>query len=370
MKDAVLNYEQKLYIDGTQMRGVQSVNGSYSISEKPINILGYGHVDYGFNYFGEGLRQLDYSSIVQYLQTENIKDVETERLFELLTDGAGGPFETPGEDFDFRRNSPFVLTSENGFLVQPYKSLAVLDAPLQGSFSLESLLISEDFMFKYIGDNPFSGSIHHGDRYFGFNDGYINSHSVTCSVGSVPRTSTEITVFGDIGGSPDGLRSEDGGDTLPFITEDGKDKDQTNSAQGDNPFPEIRIPSHGSIIMKIGGAETDRVTQFSHAFNIELSPIYKVGDYNPVQVDVVWPMTSQTSFTIEVDQYEYKRLRGYLNQPTIHDIGVYINDCFGKKIQNYTVVQARLINEAITSSVDGVLTVNLTYKSYYNKRRW
>ena len=46
MKDAVLNYEQKLYIDGTQMRGVQSVNGSYSISEKPINILGYGHVEY------------------------------------------------------------------------------------------------------------------------------------------------------------------------------------------------------------------------------------------------------------------------------------------------------------------------------------
>lgn len=370
MKDAVLNYEQKFYIEGTQMRGVQSINGSYAISEKPINVLGYGHVDYGFNYFGPGLRELDYSSIVQYLQTENIKDIETEQLFDLLSDGSGGDFERSGEDFDFRRNSPFVLTSENGFLVQPYKSLAVLSGPLQGSFSFESLLISEDFMFKYIGDNPFAGSIHHGSKHFGFYNGYINSHSVTCSVGSVPRTSTQVTVFGDIGGNPDALKVEDTNDTFDFLTEDSKDQDKLNSAEGDLPFPEIRVPNHGSIIMKIGGAETDRVTQFNHAFNINLSPIYKVGSYEPVQVDVVWPMESDTSFTIEVDQYEYKRLRGYLNQPTTHDIGVYINDCFGNKIQNYTVIQARLINESITASVDGVLTVNLSYKSYYNKRRW
>ena len=36
MKQAVLGYEQKFFINGTQMSGVQSVNGSYAISEKPI----------------------------------------------------------------------------------------------------------------------------------------------------------------------------------------------------------------------------------------------------------------------------------------------------------------------------------------------
>ena len=53
MKQAVLGYEQKFFIDGTQVHGVQSVDGSYSISEKPINILGWGHVN--SNFYKQGL---------------------------------------------------------------------------------------------------------------------------------------------------------------------------------------------------------------------------------------------------------------------------------------------------------------------------
>tara|TARA_Y100000034_G_C6863221_1_gene393133 strand:+ start:152 stop:1033 length:882 start_codon:yes stop_codon:yes gene_type:complete len=46
MKNASLSYEQYFYVNGTGLSGVQSINGSYGVSERPINILGYGYVNH------------------------------------------------------------------------------------------------------------------------------------------------------------------------------------------------------------------------------------------------------------------------------------------------------------------------------------
>jgi hypothetical protein len=43
IKGAVLNYEQQFYLSGILLSGVTSIDGSYSVSEQPINILGKGH---------------------------------------------------------------------------------------------------------------------------------------------------------------------------------------------------------------------------------------------------------------------------------------------------------------------------------------
>jgi hypothetical protein len=45
MKNATLSYEQDFYVNGSGLSGVQSIDGSYGISEAPINILGYGFLD-------------------------------------------------------------------------------------------------------------------------------------------------------------------------------------------------------------------------------------------------------------------------------------------------------------------------------------
>ena len=73
-------------------------------------------------------------------------------------------------------------------------------------------------------------------------------------------------------------------------------------------------------------------------------------------------------FSLDIDKYEYQSLRKYLKSPTVHDIAIKINDCFGVPIQHYVVKSARLIGEDMAASTDGKMTVNLTYKSYYNKR--
>ncbi|MZH02242.1 MAG: hypothetical protein F3745_02230 [Nitrospinae bacterium] len=318
MKQAVLGYEQKFFINGTQLSGVQSVNGSYAISEKPINIIGWGHVNSNFY------------------------------------------------------DQPFYLDSD-GFTAP--ESLNVLNAPLEGSFSINSALVSEDFFLNHTGDNPFTGSIHHGNQYFGFYNGYITSHSVSCSVGQIPSTSTSISVFGDIGGSPDYFRVQDQDDDSFILQQDGfkiatEDSvaEQNYNASGVGSFPEIRIPNQGSIIVECAGAQTDRVTSFTHNIQTPINPIYTVGSSVAAQVDVQWPISTTTSFTLDIDKYNYSRLRAYLRSPNVQDISIKINDCLGVTIQNYIVKKARLLKENMSASSNGRMTVNLEYISYYNKR--
>ena len=341
MKQAVLGYEQKLFINGTQMSGVQSVDGSYAINEKPINILGWGHVNTNYYNLPDYILQEDGASFI--LDENGFKILDTESCYNASTSS------TP--------------------------SLAVLTAPLEGDFSINSTLVSEDFFLQFTGDHPFTGSIHHDRKYFGFYSGYITSHSVSCSVGQIPTTSTSIKVFGDIGGSPNYIQVQDEDDSI-FLQEEGNFGIATEdsigeggyNASGNNPFPTIKVPNQGSIVLECAGADTDRVTAFSHAIEVPISPIYTVGSSVAAQVDVVWPVTTTTSFSLDIDKYNYQRMRQYLRFPTVQDIAIKVNDCLGSKIQDYIVKDARLVGEQMAASADGRLTVNLQYKSYYNKR--
>ena len=337
MKQAHLGYEQKFYLNGTQVSGVQSVNGSYAVEEKPINILGWGHV--GGSYYPNP----------DYLLGQQNGFILNEGGFKMVADN-------PCVDVD---------------KIYP-ESLAVLSAPLEGSFSINSALVGRDMMIDFTGDNSFTGSIHYGSNYFGFESGYITDHSVSCSVGQLPTTSTNIRVFGDIGGAADLIKAEDDSNVAQeteygMVTEDSR-KGGLYNASGKNPFPEIIIPSQGSISVECFGAETDRVTSFTHSINASIDPIYIVGSSRAVQVDVSWPITSTTSVSLDIDEYEYHSLREYLISPNIEDVKIKINDCFGRTVHHYIISSARLVGESMSATAEGKMTVNLEYKSYYNKR--
>lgn len=337
MNGTVLGYEQQFFVNGTQISGVQSVEGSYAIQERPINVLGWGHVNKDYHY---GIDHISYD----------------DNSFILDANG-----------FRFLQEKTCIRENERS----PH-NMAVLDAPLEGDFSINSILVSEDFFLQFLGDEPFTGSIHHGGSYFGFYSGYITNHSVSCSIGQLPTTTTSIKVFGDIGGSPDFINQEN---DFPILNEDGYQVATSDSynngmynASGTHEYPEIKLPNQGSIIVECTGASTDRVTSFSHSIDIPIDPIYIVGSAYAAQVDVIWPVTTETSFTLDIDEYKYQSLRKYMRTPTVQDIKIMINDCFGEPIQYYTVKKARLISETMSASTEGRLTVNLTYKSYYNKR--
>ncbi|HAI18167.1 MAG TPA: hypothetical protein DCM10_09170, partial [Xanthomarina gelatinilytica] len=44
MKNASLPYNQSIFINGTGISGVQSIEGNYGVTEKNVNFIGFGYV--------------------------------------------------------------------------------------------------------------------------------------------------------------------------------------------------------------------------------------------------------------------------------------------------------------------------------------
>ena len=44
MKNVSLPYNQKFYINGTGLSGIQSMEGSYGVTEQNVNFIGFGYV--------------------------------------------------------------------------------------------------------------------------------------------------------------------------------------------------------------------------------------------------------------------------------------------------------------------------------------
>jgi len=230
--------------------------------------------------------------------------------------------------------------------------MAALVSPIEGRFTVGGTLVSRDIFLDYTGGIPFSGSINYRDNPgstisgFGFTSGYLSRHSVSCSVGQLPTTQTQITVFGDVGS---GISAEDSDKT--FL-----------------PHPEIQLTNQENIRVQCRGTGTNRVTRASYSIEAGLSPIYTIGSPYASQVDIVWPIKAQLEFTIEVDDFEYKSMRDYFTTPTLSNVSIQISDCEKNPVQNYTITSGRLVQESIQTSTEGVLSVDLTYVTYYNKR--
>ena len=160
---------------------------------------------------------------------------------------------------------------------------------------------------QYLGDKPFSGSIHHGREYFGFHSSYITNHTINCRGRGSSKTSTSIRIFGDIGGTANYIEEDQ--DDLFFLSEEGDrfvQESSYNSARNNasgqkNVFPEIRLTNQGSISIECTGISTDRVTSFNHSIEIPIDPIYVVGSAYAAQVDVMWPIQTTTNLTLEIE---------------------------------------------------------------------
>lgn len=263
--NAILNYEQQFYLSGILLSGVTNVNGGYSISESPINIIGKGYCH------------------------------------------------------------------------------PVRQGPLVGEFNISKYYIGADPLLNYTGDHAISGSINFDNKCFGFEDGYLTEYSISAGIGQIPTSEASIVVYGDIGS---GI-----------------------NASGSFDHPDIEIPNQGSISVNCTGYATNRVTAFSYNLRIDRSPIYKIGSTFPVQVDRRFPIQQEASFSIDVSDYEVRKLREYLLSPAEQDLTISLNNPITSEgIQSFTIHNARLLSHSIQSSSDDLMTVNLTYNGYINKR--
>jgi hypothetical protein len=313
MKFSQAQYDQTVYIGGRKLDYVTEVDGSYSHTVRPINIMGQGAI----------------------------------------------------------KN--------------------VVAAIPQGDFSITRTMVAEDFMRLYTGIDSFiRGSINYGDKVFGFNQGSLNSYSYSVNYGEPPVANYGITVYGDIGSGLyiDSLNSTMVGDPSSL------------NAIGENKDAPLKVPLPSMINITCRGSTTNRVTSFDFSTQINKHEIWKTNSTSPFQIKTKWPIEVVTNITLEVDDYQTKRQSDAIFSNAFDTFSININsivyndseivtedgttitteggvpllflkandaDPNSEQIFSFNSSNTRLISEQVTSTIDDVATVKLTYLTYLNK---
>ena len=219
----------------------------------------------------------------------------------------------------------------------------VRQGPLVGNFSISKYYIGKDSLLNYTGQDSFSASINYGDSSFGFQSGYLSEYSISAGIGQIPQSNASITTYGDFGS---GISSE-----------------------GTAPNPPIQIPNQGSITLNTDGYENNRVSSFSYTMRINREPLYQIGSVHPVQVDIQYPIFQEISVSMEINDYEVDNITSYLTSPKQKDISIsFKNPINDHEIETFEIKKSRLLSQSISSSSDDVLSVDLVYNGYINKK--
>lgn len=264
----------------------------------------------------------------------------------------------------------------------------VIAEPLRGEMSMTRDMLYQDPVLNLTGETPVSGTLLHGveldgaEKVYGFNTGYLTSYSINCDVQDVPTIESSFAVFGQLGS---GVREGE----LDY--------------SGVAPLQNLGVVNHESVFLTFNGSGTNRAVSASQTYNINRVPIYTLDQktseiyYAPSEVLTEYPIDITTNLTIEMDDYETANMIDNIRSGNYQTLGVEIRlgakaetldghavvgdklclqdnngDCLGDDgdgITRYEFLSTtgHLVSESIESSVDGVLSVNLEFKDYYNK---
>lgn len=302
MANAFLNYNQSVFLNNQKLQGVTSVDASYTVTHKQVNVIGKGVIN----------------QVVA---------------------------EAPQADFSITRDLTFVD------LYQMYTGL----------------------------NRSLNGSIHYNNRVFGFDEGYLTSYSYSVDYGQTPVSTLGITVYGDMGS----------GDANSV---------QVGSLNASGALAEYitKIPRPSDISLSCFGSTTNRIKNFSVDVDVPRHAIYAINNINPVEVHFAYPLKVSTSFTMEVDDFQSRRISDYLTTSTqgfdsfsinvkgiVYDPvelngngqrlalpdGTLLNligeDTYSvSQLWNYNSSNTKFIGQEISSSVDSPMQVKLNYETY------
>ena len=264
----------------------------------------------------------------------------------------------------------------------------VISEPLRGDMSMTRDMLYQDPVLGLTGEAPISGTLLYGveldgaEKVYGFSTGYLTSYSINCNVQDVPTIESTFAVFGQLGS---GVREGE----LDY--------------SGVAPLQNLGVVNHESVFLTFNGSGTNRAVSASQSYNINRIPIYTLDQktseiyYAPSEVLTEYPIEITTNLTIEMDDYETANMIDNIRSGNYQTLGVEIRlgakaetldghavvgdklclqdnngDCLGDDgdgITRYEFLSTtgHLVSESIESSVDGVLSVNLEFKDYYNK---
>jgi hypothetical protein len=305
------------------------------------------------------------------------------------------------ENYFFLNNSTIsgILSVDGGYSINyaPIKTIGVgyskqviAEVPV-ANFSVNKYLLYNEPFLAFTGENKdknaigFKGSLNYNNKKFGFLSGYLNSFGLSCSVGEIPTTKSDIVVYGDVG--------------------------PNYNASGDLKAPYISVPQVKDIILTCSGSSTNRITNFDYNINCTKRPIYVLNqsgysysgptgptdpgpNYVPYEVLLNLPIEIDASFTLEVDDYTSKLLYSQLDNDTDASFSIVINGtvfedqvlqvsnqnltvnggtdllmyrkAVGINMFNQSFNNVKLVSQEFNSNADDILSVKLNYKGYLN----
>ncbi len=237
--------------------------------------------------------------------------------------------------------------SNSANIVKPLgskKGLTTVGGATQQKVSISSHMIYNDPLLYYTGNNislinqqgVMSGNIRYADISYRFSEGYLDSYSVNCAVGTVPKVNASILVYDE------------------FLS--------GSEVLSDAGIPsEISITSQGSINVTCDNSTTNRVIGFDYSIKSNRKPHFSIGSETPASVELILPLEFTAQVQIEVDEAfpesSFSFLENRENKTVVFDI----NRKDGTNLQELTIPNATLVSESISASDNGSAILNLNY---------
>ena len=226
------------------------------------------------------------------------------------------------------------------------------DAPLKGTFELNRFIVSsEDTLTGRFVDGVSGHLNYSNDRSYVFETGLIESYSVSCTLDEIPSVNCSLQTWGNVGG---------------YIRDAGHEREEED----------LVIPSPGDVEIIIdncaGGSDlnvsTNAVRSFDYSIEIDWEPIKVLGNQNPADFFVRYPIYLRAYIEIELNDFVPPNFIHTLCEPIYKDLILNINKCspFCEEktlIRRFSLPNAKLVDFDQYSDIDDVLVATLGFKS-------
>lgn len=145
--------------------------------------------------------------------------------------------------------------------------------------------------------------------------------------------------------------------------------------------PPIQFSDQSSISIDVDDFSVDAISDFSYSRTINMEPVYAIPkgtrddwdngrlatnkNLEPIQVDTQYPIETDINFTMIVDEYEIRQMKDRIQSAPKSNVVINIRDAKTDGFINaFTGQNVRLISESINASIDGEMSISLTYKGY------
>ena len=225
----------------------------------------------------------------------------------------------------------FVGNSLNGFLVG---DVSISRSVVNSHDPITGLLDASLSGYLVYGPNQSSG------EFFNFKSAYIDSYECSCSVGEVVSNDITMTAYGEIG----------------------KINSETPPSSSITPTP--AIASNISLTTPFGSTNCIQ----SYSLNIDLSRVASehIGEFYSQRFETTLPIVASLDFELVVADYEVKNLADFICERSGGALQIDLSTCDGSGIRSFHIASGELLGSSVSAGMDGNMTVNLSYKAFYN----